>query len=70
MKIVVSTFRRQAVPMTWDYAEANPFATSSGSVGEDVGGGGKGCCNELAGANEGSATQSGCSNPATAARVR
>ncbi|MBX3751086.1 MAG: DUF1156 domain-containing protein [Opitutaceae bacterium] len=31
-ELVVSTFRRQALPMTWDFAEANPFADSSGSV--------------------------------------
>lgn len=31
-ELVVSTFRRQAIPMTWDYAESNPFADSSGSV--------------------------------------
>ena len=31
-ELVVSTFRRQALPMTWDFAEANPFATSSGSL--------------------------------------
>jgi putative DNA methylase len=31
-ELVVSTFRRQALPMTWDFAEANPFANSSGSV--------------------------------------
>lgn len=30
-ELVVSTFRRQALPMTWDWAEANPFAESSGS---------------------------------------
>jgi putative DNA methylase len=29
---VVSTFGRQAIPMTWDYAEANVFADSSGNV--------------------------------------
>jgi len=29
---VVSTFGRQALPMVWDYAEANPFAESSGNV--------------------------------------
>lgn len=29
---VVSTFGRQALPMTWDYAEANVFADSSGNV--------------------------------------
>lgn len=31
-ELVVSTFRRQALPMTWDFAEANPFADSSGSA--------------------------------------
>jgi putative DNA methylase len=29
---VVSTFGRQALPMTWDYAESNIFANSSGNV--------------------------------------
>ncbi len=31
-ELVVSTFRRQALPMTWDFAEANAFADSSGSL--------------------------------------
>jgi len=31
-ELVVSTFRRQALPMTWDFGEANPFAGSSGSI--------------------------------------
>jgi putative DNA methylase len=31
-ELVVSTFRRQGIPMTWDFAEANPFAESSGSI--------------------------------------
>jgi putative DNA methylase len=35
-ELVVSTFRRQALPMTWDYAEANPFAESSGSFEKTV----------------------------------
>ncbi len=26
-----STFSRQAIPMTWDYAEANPFSSSTGN---------------------------------------
>lgn len=26
-----NTFGRQAIPMTWDYAESNPFSSSSGS---------------------------------------
>ncbi|MDE0431265.1 MAG: DUF1156 domain-containing protein [Caldilineaceae bacterium] len=29
---VVSTFSRQALPMMWDYAEANPIGNSSGNV--------------------------------------
>jgi putative DNA methylase len=29
---MVSTFSRQAIPMTWDYAEANPFSESSGNM--------------------------------------
>jgi putative DNA methylase len=29
---MVSTFGRQAIPMVWDYAEANPFSGSSGNV--------------------------------------
>lgn len=28
---VVSTFGRQAIPITWDFAESNPFADSSGN---------------------------------------
>jgi putative DNA methylase len=27
------TFARQAIPMTWDFAEANPFADAGGSLG-------------------------------------
>lgn len=29
---IVSTFGRQALPMSWDYAEANVFADSSGNI--------------------------------------
>jgi len=29
---VRGTFARQALPMVWDYAEANPFANSSGNI--------------------------------------
>jgi putative DNA methylase len=32
MEIVRGTFARQALPMTWDYAEANPFGPSTGSL--------------------------------------
>ncbi|MFC7501532.1 DUF1156 domain-containing protein [Nocardioides sp. CPCC 206347] len=28
-----NTFARQAIPMTWDFAEANPFSDSSGNFG-------------------------------------
>lgn len=28
---IVNTFGRQAIPMSWDYAEANPFSESSGN---------------------------------------
>jgi putative DNA methylase len=28
-----NTFARQAIPMTWDYAEANPFSDASGNFG-------------------------------------
>lgn len=37
MEAVRSVFARQALPMSWDFAEANPFASSSGSFIEDVG---------------------------------
>ena len=30
-EIIMSTFGRQALTMTWDYAEANPFSASSGN---------------------------------------
>jgi len=30
--IIMSTFARQALPMVWDYAEANPFSASSGNI--------------------------------------
>ena len=36
-ELIVSTFRRQALPMTWDFGEANPFADSSGSFSKIVG---------------------------------
>lgn len=34
---VRGTFARQALPMTWDYAEAAPFAESTGSLGDSIG---------------------------------
>jgi len=32
-----NTFARQALPMTWDFGEGNPFAASSGTLGPSVG---------------------------------
>lgn len=32
-----NTFGRQAIPMTWDYAEGNPFSTSTGSFESMIG---------------------------------
>jgi putative DNA methylase len=31
-----STFSRQAIPMSWDFAEVNPFSTQSGSFGNSL----------------------------------
>lgn len=36
MEAVRGVFARQAIPMVWDHAEANPFADSSGSFLNDV----------------------------------
>ncbi len=30
------TFSRQALPMTWDFAEGNPFSDSSGNFGDNI----------------------------------
>ncbi|MBI4902184.1 MAG: DUF1156 domain-containing protein [Acidobacteria bacterium] len=35
-EVVRNTFSRQALPMTWDFAEPNPFAASSGDLYEQV----------------------------------
>jgi putative DNA methylase len=37
MEAVRGLFARQALPMAWDYAEANVFGSSSGNYSEDVG---------------------------------
>ncbi|WP_206680815.1 DUF1156 domain-containing protein [Endozoicomonas acroporae] len=31
-----NTFARQAIPMTWDYGEGNPFCSSSGTFGSSI----------------------------------
>ena len=36
MEAVRSVFARQALPMTWDFAESNPFAGSSGDFSKEV----------------------------------
>lgn len=33
---ITSTFGRHAIPMTWDYAEGNPFSDSSGNILKQV----------------------------------
>jgi len=35
-ELVIGSFRRQALPMTWDFAEANPLASSSGSFEKQI----------------------------------
>lgn len=32
-ELVVSTFRRHSLPMTWDFSEVNPFSSSGGNLG-------------------------------------
>jgi len=34
---IINTFSRQALPMTWDYAEANPFSEASGNFDGGIG---------------------------------
>jgi putative DNA methylase len=34
--LIRNTFGRQAIPMTWDYVETNPFSFSTGNVGSGV----------------------------------
>jgi putative DNA methylase len=36
MEALRNTFARQALPMVWDYAEGNPFSSSSGNVMNNV----------------------------------
>ena len=31
VELIRNTFGRQAIPMSWDFAEANPFSDSSGN---------------------------------------
>ncbi len=56
-ELIVSTFRRQALPMTWDFGEANCFASSSGSLEKNVEAVAKGISLSLSGACEGVARQ-------------
>ncbi len=34
--LIRNTFGRQAIPMTWDYAETNPFSESTGNVSSGI----------------------------------
>lgn len=36
MEAVMGVFARQAIPMTWDFAESNPWGGSGGDFGEDL----------------------------------
>ncbi|WP_118137055.1 DUF1156 domain-containing protein [Oceanicella sp. SM1341] len=36
MEALRNTFARQAIPMTWDFAEGNPFSNSSGNFSSNV----------------------------------
>lgn len=36
MEALRNTFARQALPMTWDFAEGNPFSSASGSVANNL----------------------------------
>ena len=35
---IINTFARQAIPMVWDFAEANPFADAVGDFGGNMNG--------------------------------
>jgi putative DNA methylase len=35
-ELIRNTFGRQAIPMTWDYAETNPFSDSTGNVSSGI----------------------------------
>ncbi len=61
-ELVVSTFRRQALPMTWDFAESNPFASSSGSIEKNVDAVGRVVGAALSGASPGEAVQGAAQN--------
>lgn len=36
MEALRNTFARQAIPMTWDFAEGNPFSSASGNISNNV----------------------------------
>jgi putative DNA methylase len=61
-ELVVSTFRRQALPMTWDFAESNPFASSSGAIDKNVEAVGRVVGAALSGAAPGAAMQGAAQN--------
>lgn len=50
-----NTFARQAIPMSWDFAEVNPFSTQSGSLGNSLDYTSKGIV--VAGSESGTASQ-------------
>ena len=68
-ELVVSTFRRQALPMTWDFGEANPFAESSGSVSKVSEAVGRVCLLALGTGCPGSASQANAQSSPILSRV-
>ncbi|MCC6474795.1 MAG: DUF1156 domain-containing protein [Burkholderiales bacterium] len=64
-ELVVSTFRRQALPMTWDFGEANPFAESSGSFAKTADAVARVVMMSLSGATAGHAYQADATLPAS-----
>ncbi|HNP16103.1 MAG TPA: DNA adenine methylase, partial [Terrimesophilobacter sp.] len=68
-ELVVSTFRRQALPMTWDYAEANPFAESSGSLSKTADAVARAVMMSLSGGSSGHAYQTDATSQANHGKV-
>lgn len=54
---IINTFSRQALPMTWDYAEGNPFSEASGNFDGGIGWIAKVIEGTLPAVNAGSASQ-------------
>jgi putative DNA methylase len=62
---IINTFSRQALPMTWDFAEGNPFSEASGNFDGGVGWIAKVINNSLPALEIGTANQDDASNQRT-----